>query len=108
NFKAEGGFLKALVLTHHHPDHVGAAGVCAARYGLPIYAHVLTAQALQGQIAISRHIDDRDRLELGTAPDGSGPWYLEAIHTPGHASGHLAFYESHHRLLCHGVMVPPL
>jgi glyoxylase-like metal-dependent hydrolase (beta-lactamase superfamily II) len=108
NFKAEGGCLKAIVLTHHHPDHVGAAEVCAARYGLPIYAHVLTARALQGQIAISRHIDDRDRLELGTAPDGSGPWHLEAIHTPGHASGHLAFYESRYRLLFAGDMVSTL
>jgi glyoxylase-like metal-dependent hydrolase (beta-lactamase superfamily II)/8-oxo-dGTP pyrophosphatase MutT (NUDIX family) len=107
-FQAGGGRLTAVVLTHHHPDHVGAAKVCAGRYRLPIYAHPLTAQALQGQIPLSRHIQDGDRLDLGTAPDGSGPWYLEASHTPGHASGHLAFYEPHYRLLFAGDMVSTL
>jgi ribonuclease/clavin/mitogillin len=107
-FKANGGCLKAIVLTHHHPDHIGAAVVCAARYSLPIYAHVLTAQALQGKIAISRHVEGRDCLELGTAPDDRGPWHLEAIHTPGHASGHLAFYEPRYRLLFAGDMVSTL
>jgi ribonuclease/clavin/mitogillin len=107
-FQAGGGRLTAVVLTHHHPDHIGAAGVCAERYGVPIYTHPLTAQALQGQVTITRHIHDGDRLELGTAPDGSGPWHLEAIHTPGHASGHLAFYEPHYRLLFAGDMVSTL
>src|SRR5262249_41019258 len=95
-FQAEGGRLTAVVLTHHHPDHIGAANACVARYGVPVYAHPLTAEALQGQIAITRHLHAGDRLDLGMAPDGSGPWYLEAIHTPGHASGHLAFYEPHY------------
>lgn len=107
-FKAGGGHLTAVVLTHQHPDHVGAAVVCAARYGVPIYAHVLTAQALQGQISVSKYIQAGDRLELGTAPDGNGLWHLEAIHTPGHASGHLAFYEPHYRLLFAGDMVSTL
>src|SRR5439155_26297004 len=38
-------------------------------------------------------------------PDGSGPWDLQAIHTPGHAAGHLAFYERHYRLLFAGDMI---
>jgi glyoxylase-like metal-dependent hydrolase (beta-lactamase superfamily II) len=33
---------------------------------------------------------------------------LQAIHTPGHASGHLAFYESRYRLLFVGDMVSTL
>jgi glyoxylase-like metal-dependent hydrolase (beta-lactamase superfamily II)/8-oxo-dGTP pyrophosphatase MutT (NUDIX family) len=107
-FEAEDGRLTAVVLTHHHPDHIGAANACAARYGVPILAHPLTAQALQGQIAVTRRIEAGDHLELGTAPDGSGPWHLEAIHTPGHASGHLAFYQPHYRLLFAGDMVSTL
>ena len=29
--------LGAIVLTHHHPDHIGAAAICAERYGVPIW-----------------------------------------------------------------------
>jgi glyoxylase-like metal-dependent hydrolase (beta-lactamase superfamily II)/8-oxo-dGTP pyrophosphatase MutT (NUDIX family) len=106
--QAQGPCLTAIVLSHHHPDHIGAATACAQRYRLPIWAHPLTARALQGKIDIARFLHDGAHLDLGTAPDGSGPWHLEAIHTPGHASGHLAFYEPHYRLLFAGDMVSTL
>jgi endoribonuclease LACTB2 len=100
--------LAAVVLTHHHPDHIGAAAVCARRYGVPIWAHPATAQALRGKVVVSREIHDGERLELGTAPDGNGSWWLEALHTPGHAAGHLAFFEPRYRLLFAGDMVSTL
>jgi glyoxylase-like metal-dependent hydrolase (beta-lactamase superfamily II)/8-oxo-dGTP pyrophosphatase MutT (NUDIX family) len=106
--RARGRKLTAIVLTHHHPDHVGAANACAQRYGLPVWAHPLTARALEGKIAVTRALDDGEHLDLGTPPDGSGPWHLEAIHTPGHAPGHLAFYDPHYRLLFAGDMVSTL
>jgi glyoxylase-like metal-dependent hydrolase (beta-lactamase superfamily II)/8-oxo-dGTP pyrophosphatase MutT (NUDIX family) len=96
---SKGAKLKAIVLTHHHPDHIGAANACALRYKLPIWTHQLTAERLQGRIAVAHEIQDRDRLDLGTAPDGTCPWFLQAIHTPGHAPGHLAFYEPHYRFM---------
>jgi glyoxylase-like metal-dependent hydrolase (beta-lactamase superfamily II) len=99
--------LSAIVLTHHHPDHIGAAALCASRYGLPIYTHPLTVRALKGKVPFAREIHDGDRLDLGTAP-GGGAWHLEAIHTPGHAPGHLAFYEPRYRLLFAGDMVSTL
>jgi glyoxylase-like metal-dependent hydrolase (beta-lactamase superfamily II) len=104
---ALGRRITAVILSHQHPDHIGAANVVARRYGLPIRAHPRTAELLNGQIGVQRHIHDGERLDLGTAPDG-GPWHLEAIHTPGHASGHLAFYEPHYRLLFAGDMVSTL
>jgi glyoxylase-like metal-dependent hydrolase (beta-lactamase superfamily II)/8-oxo-dGTP pyrophosphatase MutT (NUDIX family) len=103
--RAAGGRLKAVVLTHHHPDHVGAAAACAGRYGVPIWAHPLTARALRTALPLQGEIHGGDHLDLGPAPDGSGLWHLEALHTPGHASGHLAFYEPRYRLLFTGDMV---
>jgi endoribonuclease LACTB2 len=100
--------LAAIVLTHHHPDHIGAVATCAERYGVPIWAHPQTAAKLRGRIEVTRAIHDGDKLSLGSCPDGSGPWRLQAVHTPGHAPGHLAFYEPHYRLLFVGDMVSTL
>ncbi len=91
--------LAAVILTHHHPDHVGAAAACAARYGVPVWAHPWTAQALRDRLAVSRLLDEGDRVELGTAADGTAGWHLRPLHTPGHAPGHLAFYDPHYRFL---------
>jgi glyoxylase-like metal-dependent hydrolase (beta-lactamase superfamily II) len=103
--RSGGRRLAAVVLTHQHPDHVGAVNACLERYGLPVWAHPLTAEVLRGRIAVNRLIHDGDHLDLGDCPDGRGPWSLEALHTPGHAAGHLAFYERHYRLLLVGDLV---
>jgi glyoxylase-like metal-dependent hydrolase (beta-lactamase superfamily II)/8-oxo-dGTP pyrophosphatase MutT (NUDIX family) len=100
--------LTAVVLTHHHPDHVGAAAACARRYSVPVRGHPRTAQALRGKVEVVGDVNDGDRLDLGPAPDGTGRWHLEAVHTPGHASGHLTFYEPHYQLLFVGDMVSML
>ena len=100
--------LMAIVLTHHHPDHVGAARVCAERYGLPIWAHQRTAEKLQGRVPIQRQLAEGDRIDLGPSPADGRPWFLDVLHTPGHASGHLTFFEPFYRLLFVGDMISTL
>jgi endoribonuclease LACTB2 len=100
--------LRGVVLTHHHPDHIGAAKVCAERYGVPILAHPLTARELHGRIEVHQFINDGDCLDLGISPAGRSGWHLQAIHTPGHAIGHLSFWEPHYRLLFAGDMISTL
>jgi len=73
-------------------------------YGVPILAHAATARLLAGKITVTRELADGARLDLGFAADGK-PWWLEAVLTPGHAPGHLVFYEPHYRLLFAGDMV---
>jgi endoribonuclease LACTB2 len=97
--------LTAIVLSHHHPDHVGAAAACAERYGVPIWAHPLTAKKLEGRVPVHRLLRDGDRIDLGPCPADGRSWHLEVLHTPGHASGHLAFFEPFYRLLFAGDMV---
>ena len=98
----------AIILSHHHPDHVGAAVECARRYGVPTLAHALTAELLEGKVKVDRLIQDGEWLDLGPAPHGRGRWAMQAVFTPGHAPGHLAFYEPEYRLLLAGDMVSTL
>ena len=88
---AEGRVLREIVLTHHHPDHVG--GVESLRRQLDgsvrVAAHRLTAEALGEGVRVDRFIEDGDVIELEGEPAIS----LRAMHTPGHARGHLSFYD---------------
>jgi ribonuclease/clavin/mitogillin len=104
----DGRRLRGVILTHHHPDHVGAANACVQRYKVPILAHPLTAQALHDRIEVQQFLNDGDWLDLGTAPDGKDRWRLQALHTPGHASGHLSFWEPRYRLLFVADMISTL
>ena len=75
-----------VLLTHHHGDHVGSANFLRETLGIPVAAHPRTAALLEGQIAIDVLVEAGDRLELGSAEQ---PFPVEALHTPGHAPGHL-------------------
>ncbi|GIW39146.1 MAG: hypothetical protein KatS3mg075_627 [Meiothermus sp.] len=45
----EGRKPAALLITHHHLDHVGGARMLWERYGLPIYAHPLDIPYISGE-----------------------------------------------------------
>lgn len=98
---AEGRRVREIVLTHHHPDHTG--GVEALRWFLnvPVAAHRHTADALRGRIRVDHHFEDGDVLELAGEPAMN--W--QVLHTPGHARGHLCFYEERTGALITGDMV---
>lgn len=105
---AGGARVAAILLTHHHPDHVGAVNAAAARLGAPVWAHAETARALAGRIEVARHLADGDTIALGASPDGRPDWTLRALHTPGHARGHLAFVESRYGAILAGDMISTL
>jgi hydroxyacylglutathione hydrolase len=72
-----------ILVTHPHPDHV--AGISEARAKLgnpPLVAHAETAAELDDDVAIV--LGDGDKLDAGGIE-------VEALLTPGHAAGHLAF-----------------
>jgi ribonuclease/clavin/mitogillin len=84
---ALGAALEAVVLSHSHPDHTGAAGLLAERYGAPLWAHPETAR--QTGLPIQRELHEGDVLRLPGDPD----WEVHCLHTPGHDPGHLALLE---------------
>ncbi len=94
-----GARLKGVLLTHHHEDHVGGVRCLTEAFDVPVLGHVETLRRLGLQGVPVR---DRQRLPLGVAPDGSPDWCLEAIHTPGHAPGHLVFRDSRYRAILGG------
>ncbi|HEY0080815.1 MAG TPA: MBL fold metallo-hydrolase [Pyrinomonadaceae bacterium] len=89
--RSEGRSVRELILTHLHPDHIGGVEALRAHLGgdVRVAAHRLTAEALEGKIRIERHIEDGEMIELAGEPRIA----LRAMHTPGHARGHLCFYD---------------
>jgi glyoxylase-like metal-dependent hydrolase (beta-lactamase superfamily II) len=72
-----------VLVTHPHGDHI--AGLAEARAQLgnpPLVAHEATAAELDDEVEIT--LGDGDVLDA----NGIG---IEALFTPGHAAGHLAF-----------------
>jgi len=102
---AAGARIEGVLLTHHHADHVGGAAAMARRYGVPVLAHAETLARLDLAAVPTRALVDGETLALGDAPDGSAGWTLTALHTPGHAVGHLCFQESRYRALLAGDLV---
>jgi glyoxylase-like metal-dependent hydrolase (beta-lactamase superfamily II) len=72
--------VAAIVLTHHHGDHVGGAQALADRLGVPIAAHAATARRLAGKVTVTRELSDNEVFEGVTC-----------VLTEGHAEGHLCF-----------------
>jgi hydroxyacylglutathione hydrolase len=81
--EAEGIEITHVLITHPHGDHI--AGLAEARAQLgnpPLVAHQATAAELDEEVAIT--LADGEKLEAGGLE-------IEALFTPGHAAGHLAY-----------------
>ena len=85
---------RAVVLTHGHPDHTGAAAVLMAHYRIPLWLHAADEEAMrsvagQGLAAMfgvgplpaaGRLLREGDILACGELE-------LKVIHSPGHSPG---------------------
>ena len=78
----EGTDLTHILVTHDHLDHVIGLGELAAERDLPILAHRITAERVD--FPVDQRLDDGEVVRTGDLE-------IEAIFTPGHAAGHLAF-----------------
>ncbi|HEX8299695.1 MAG TPA: MBL fold metallo-hydrolase [Rubricoccaceae bacterium] len=113
---------EAILLTHGHFDHAGAALALARAYDVPVYAHPMELPYLTGRSdyappdptipgaisALSRVFPHTGRdlgahvhalPEDGTVPGMPGWTWL---HTPGHTPGHVSFWRESDRTLLAG------
>ena len=72
--------LTGILVTHHHPDHVGGIAELLDHYPVPVYGPENPAIT-----EISHRVRESDRLEIG----GN---HFEILAVPGHTLDHIAWY----------------
>lgn len=78
--EARGLALSAILLTHHHPDHVGGVAALRAAHGCPVFG------ADDPRIPASHIVREGDRIEVPGLDLAFTVW-----ETPGHTRTHLAY-----------------
>ncbi len=89
---------EAILLTHGHFDHIGAAEKLRERYQIPILAHKREREVLENPdlnltkwygagytLTADRYLRDGEVLELAG-------FEIKVLHTPGHTIGSVSYY----------------
>jgi glyoxylase-like metal-dependent hydrolase (beta-lactamase superfamily II) len=103
--------VKRILITHAHPDHVGSLPFLQEKTGAQVLSSALEAEVIEGKTAVPRRANNPrpPRTQYPGSPvdqilaDGD---VLEAVmgglhtvFTPGHAPGHLAFWQPEKKVL---------
>ncbi len=100
------GGVAWVLLTHHHEDHVAGLEEIVQHFGSKLACSAETAERLGRKADLV--LTDGDTLEVGGVT-------IEAVETPGHAPGHLAFHVPRSQAILPGdlvagigtVLIPP-
>ncbi len=91
--------VASVILTHAHPDHIGAVDEVAGKLKCPIYMHGLDSDWLKG-IFGSKFPGLHVVEEGGIIKAGGVPFTI--LHTPGHSEGSICLYNEKEKVLFSG------
>ncbi len=113
--------ISLVILTHSHPDHIGAARAIREATGCSVAAHPAErawiedverqnrerpvpgfATLVGGSVPIDFELDGGVTIDI----DGSGEYEIEMIHTPGHSAGSIALFLPGYGALFSGDVIP--
>ncbi len=96
----QGLALREIWLTHAHRDHMGGVAALRARHDVVLRAHPEVVERLprEREVGFTVPLADGDRLHRR----------FRAVHTPGHARGHVAFLDQRTGALLAGDMLSTL
>lgn len=113
--------ITLIILTHSHPDHIGAATAIREATGCSVMAHSAErgwiedverqnrerpvpgfSQLVAGSVHLDHELADGDVIDL----DGTKEYEIEVIHTPGHSAGSISLFLPAERALFCGDAVP--
>ena len=72
--------LSEILLTHHHPDHVGLADIMSVEYDVPVLMHKAEIRFYSFSCPNLYAVDEDTHISLGQNE-------VIPIHTPGHTKG---------------------
>ncbi|RPI15825.1 MAG: hydroxyacylglutathione hydrolase [Lysobacterales bacterium] len=85
----QGLSLRAVLVTHHHPDHVGGVQALAARHDAPVYGPARERVPCEYE-----PLEDGDVVDLADLA-----LEFRVLDVPGHTAGHIA-YAGHGAVFC--------
>lgn len=81
--------LMAVLVTHHHADHMGGAAALALQYSCPVYGPA--AEAID---AVTEPLREGQRVDIPSLQAS-----FTVLEIPGHTAGHIAYY-GHNIVFC--------
>ena len=88
----EGRRVTMIVVTHHHPDHVGGVEACRAYFGAKVVGHGKLVEHMRIDVAVK----DGDWLPL---TPGINDWTTQVLATPGHTRDSISLWLPKRRAL---------